>query len=595
MGFYIFLRIRELTRWGIMNEKLDNQLNYSLATPENLRAKTDNLNVGYETENNVWELIVKYVGDIFEGIEESGLTGKVRVSTLIGNYAVITIREEDIERFADIEQVFFIERPTRLWFSLEEARGDICLYEEGGNAQEENVLGLTGEGVLVGIIDSGIDYFHPDFRNEDGTTRIYKLWDQTTGVVYDAKKINDALREGRVVGEEIVNQRDISGHGTHVAGIACGNGRASMGRYRGVAWKSQMIVVKLGDSIGESFPRTTRLLEALDFCVKNAIEVNKPISINLSFGNNYGTHSGDSLVVYYINNICRVWKTNVVIGTGNEGASKKHASGRLSINDNNKIDVVEFNIGEFEKNINLQIWRNYYDEYEIYMVFPDNTSIRLDGGTSRYIYDKTIVLIYNSLPGPISGRVETFLEFVPKEDGYINGGIYKIYLVPKNIVTGEYNMWLPVGGIVNVNTGFIIPEAYSTLTIPSTASLAISVGAYDSKNNKYADFSGRGPLAGNGYNKPDLVAPGVDIVSCDINGSYSLRSGTSMATPFVTGAAALLMEYGIVRGEDRYLYGQKLKTYLLKGARQLQEEVTPSYKTGYGALCISKSLPRVWD
>ncbi len=584
-----------------MNEKLDNQLNYSLVTPESLRAKTDNLNVGYETENNVWELIVRYVGDIFEGIEDAGLNGKVRVSPLIGNYAVVTIREEDIERFADIDQVFFIERPTRLWFSLEEAREEICLYEEGKNAQEENILGLTGEGVLVGIIDSGIDYFHPDFRNEDGTTRIYKLWDQTTGVVYDGEKINDALMAGRTIGEEIVNQRDISGHGTHVAGIACGNGRASMGRYRGVAWKSQLIVVKLGDSVGDSFPRTTRLLEALDFCVRNAIEVDKPISINLSFGNNYGTHSGDSLVVYYINNICRVWKTNVVIGTGNEGASKKHASGQINVNDNSRkgitnngreVEVVEFNIGELEKNINLQIWRNYYDEYEIYMELPNNTGIRLnDREAFTYSYDNTIILIYNSMPGPISGRVETFLEFIPQNEGYINSGIYKIYLVPVNVVTGEYNMWLPVGGNVNVNTGFINSEAYSTLTIPSTSSLAISVGAYNSRNNTVADFSGRGPIAGNGYNKPDLVAPGVDIISCDINGSYSLRSGTSMATPFVTGAAALLMEYGIVRGGDRYLYGQKLKTYLLKGARQLSGEVTPSYRTGYGALCIRESLP----
>ena len=576
------------------NDKLDNQLNYSLATPEDLRVRTDNLNVGYETRNNAWELIVKYVGDIFQGIDDAGLTGRVKVATLIGDYAVITISEGDIERFAEIEQVFFIERPTRLWFALEEAREEICLYSEGENGQEENVSGLTGEGVLVGIIDSGIDYFHPDFRNEDGTTRIYKLWDQTTGVVYSKENINNALIEGREIGERIVTQRDISGHGTHVAGIACGNGRASMGRYRGVAWQSELIVVKLGDSVGESFPRTTRLLEALDFCVRNAIDVDKPIAINLSFGNNYGTHSGDSLVVSYINNICKVWKTNVIIGTGNEGASKKHAQGKISgVRDNgSEIEVVEFNIGELEKTINLQIWRNYYDEYEIYLEFPDNTGIRLnDRDAFTYNYDNTKILIYNSLPGPISGRVETFLEFIPENEGYINGGIYRIYMVPVNVVTGEYNMWLPVGGTVNVNTGFLNWEAYTTLTIPSTSSLAISVGAYDSKNNTFADFSGRGPIAGNGYNKPDLVAPGVDIISCDINGSYSLRSGTSMATPFVTGAAALLMEYGIVRGEDRYLYGQKLKTYLLKGARQLPGEVTPSYRTGYGALCIRESLP----
>ena len=579
-----------------MNEKLDNQLNYSLVTPESLRAKTDNLNVGYKPQTNVWELIVKYVGNIEDEIEDIGLTEQLKVTTLIGNYAVITIREEDIERFASIEQVFFIERPTRLWFGLEDATEAVCMYGESENGQKESVEGLTGQGVIVGIIDSGIDYFHPDFRNEDGTTRIYKIWDQTTDVVYSEDEINNALMMGREIGEKIVAQRDISGHGTHVAGIACGNGRASMGRYRGVAPNSQLIVVKLGDSVGESFPRTTRLLEALDFCVKNAIDVNKPIAINLSFGNNYGTHSGDSLVVSYINNICRVWKTSVIIGTGNEGASRKHTGGRVDIVSGNGIEVVEFNIGELEKTINLQIWRNFYDEYEIYLVFPDNRVIRIDDSQAfTYNYDETIVLIYNSMPGPISGRVETFLEFIPLNDGYVNGGIYKIYMVPINVVTGEYNMWLPVGGLVNENTGFLNPQVESTLTIPSTSSLAISVGAYNSENNTFAEFSGRGPIAGNGYNKPDLVAPGVDIISCDINGSYSLRSGTSMAAPFVTGAAALLMEYGIVRGEDRYLYGQKLKTYLLKGARQLPGEITPSNKTGYGALYIRSSLPQMYN
>lgn len=607
------------------NEKLDNQLIYSLSTAENLRSKTDNLNVGYETDNNVWELIVKYVGDLSDGIDKAGLTGRVRVATLTGNYAVITIAQEDIERFADIDEVFFIERPTRLWFSLENARNTVCLYEsenekeiddengvEGYNSQEENVLGLTGEGVIVGIIDSGIDYFHPDFRNEDGTTRINRLWDQTTGVVYTREDINNALMLGRREGERMVSQRDISGHGTHVAGIACGNGRASMGKYRGIAWKSEMVVVKLGNSVGDSFPRTTRLLEALDFCVNVAIEENKPVAINLSFGNNYGTHSGDSLVVSYINNICRVWKTNVVIGTGNEGNSRRHTSGKLrSVNqeyssvqtntqDNTQnttrnsmqLEEVEFNIGELEKNINLQIWRNYYDEFDIYLVFPDNSNIRLTGRDSFiYEYDKTTLLIYNSAPGPISGRVETFIEFIPRQGDYINNGIFKIYMVPINIVTGEYNMWFPVGGILNENTGFINSVADTTITIPATSSLAISVGAYDSINSAFAEFSGRGPIAGGGYSKPDLIAPGVDIVSCDINNSYSLRSGTSMATPFVTGAAALLMEYGIVRDNDEFLYGQKLKTYLLKGARQLEGENTPSNKTGYGVLCIAASIP----
>ncbi|MBQ3061770.1 MAG: S8 family serine peptidase [Lachnospiraceae bacterium] len=582
------------------NTKFDNQLTYSLGTPQDLREKTNNLNVGFNDGEGVWELIIKYVGDIYEGIRQAGLTKRVKVKPLIGGFGVVTIGREDIERFATIPQVFFIERPTRLSFGLDEARKAVCIpdktYVDGMNEETDNNLlkenweegTLTGEGVIVAIIDSGIDYYHPDFCDDKGNTRIQKLWDQTTDVVYDKSEINSAIMLGRRVGEEIVSQRDLSGHGTHVAGIACGNGRVSGGRYKGIATNSQILVVKLGDSLGDSFPRTTRLLEALDYVVKIAIEENKPIAINLSFGNNYGTHSGDSLVVSYINNICRVWKTSVIIGTGNEGNSKVHTTGRIS----NDIEIVEFNIGDYEGSINLQIWRNYYDEFDIYMVFPNNSAVKLNE-TEAFIhnYEDTVLLIYNSMPGPISGRVETFIEFIPTEMGYINAGLYKLYLVPRNVVTGEYNMWFPVSASISENTGFINPVNDTTLTIPSTSSLGISVGAYNSNTMEFAEFSGRGPIAGGGYNKPDLVAPGVDIISCSTNGSYTVRSGTSMAAPFVTGAAALLMEYGIIKGNDPYLFGQKLKTYLLKGARQLKGEVTPSYKTGYGALCIRDSLP----
>ncbi len=571
------------------NGKLDNQLSYSLSTPENQREKTDNLNVGYDSEEGIWELIIKYQGDIIKAADDAGLLDRVGIKTLIGEFAVITIKEEDIESFADIPQVYFMERPTRLFFSLDDAKDASCIYNEPvsdfttGNDDFSLNKNLTGKGVFVAIIDSGIDYFHPDFRNEDGSSRIFELWDQTTGNVFTRDEINAAIALGRREGERLVNQRDLSGHGTHVAGIACGNGRASGGRYRGVAYESELLVVKLGDSIGSSFPRTTRLLEALDYVVNVAIRENKPIAINLSFGNNYGTHSGDSLVVSYINNICQTWKNNVIIGSGNEAAGKTHTEGILGREDR----IVEFSIGDLERTTNLQIWRNYYDEFDIYLEFLDLTQIKLNTNYNfSFDYGNTKILVYNSAGSPVSGRVETFLEFIPKNQGFIDSGLYKLHLKPINIKTGEYNMWFPVTASISEETGFLESVPYTTLTIPSTASLGICVGAYNSSDNSYANFSGRGPIAGGGYFKPDLVAPGVNITSCAVGGGYSVRSGTSMAAPFVTGGAALLMEYGIIEDNDKYLYGQKLKTYLISEARQLQGELTPSYRTGFGRLCL---------
>lgn len=162
---------------------------------------------------------------------------------------------------------------------------------------------------------------------------------------------------------------------------------------------------------------------------------------------------------------------------------------------------------------------------------------------------------------------------------------------PKNIRSGEYNIWLPVAGATNTRTEFLRPEVLISLTIPSTSDRAITVGAYDSRTDSYAAFSGRGEETGV-LSKPDLVAPGVDITSAAPGGGYDTRSGTSMAAPFVSGGAALLMEWGILQGNDPFLYGEKMKAYLIKGARPLPGfSQFPNPQIGWGALCVKDSLP----
>ena len=176
---------------------------------------------------------------------------------------------------------------------------------------------------------------------------------------------------------------------------------------------------------------------------------------------------------------------------------------------------------------------------------------------------------------------------------FINPGIWRIELTPRRIVVGDFDMWLPAGGITNPGTGFLIPSEFTTLTIPSTAFSAISVGAYNAYTGSLAPFSGRGYTRNNEV-KPDLVAPGVDIMSASPGGGYTMRSGTSMATPFVTGSAALLMEWGIVRANDPYLYGEKLKAYLIDGARQLPiEKVYPNRTLGFGGLCLNNTFNNI--
>lgn len=576
------------------DQKLDNQLSLALDVNESTRERTSDLNVGYSPLTGTWELIVKYSGDISRIAEELG----VIVVPLQNEYAIITIREDYIDLLSNYNEIEFIEKPRRLFFAVNEGRAASCI-----NPLQTSQYNLFGRGVLVAVIDSGIDYAHPDFRNEDGSTRILDLWDQTIegnppagysiGTLYTEEDINAALNaRSRTERINIVPSLDISGHGTHVAGICAGNGRASEGRYRGVASLSQLLIVKLGNPIGDSFPKTTQLMQGIDYAVKRAIELNMPLVINISFGNNYGSHDGNTLLENYISDISNRWKLNIMIGTGNEGAAGKHTGGMLSRTSMTP-EIIEIAVGEYETSFNVQLWKNFYDEIEIVLVSPSGVRVgpipeRL--GSQQFYIGRTEILLYYGEPQPYNGQQEIYFEFIPR-DNYVESGIWNIELIPRKIVVGNYDLWLPSGATLNPNTRFLRPTEYTTLTIPSTAIRAISVGAYNAYTDGLAFFSGRGYPRNNTSIKPDLVAPGVNITSCAPGGGYTSMSGTSMATPFVTGSAALLMEWGIVEGNDPYLYGEKMRAYLVAGARRLSVEgVYPNPNVGFGALCLRNSF-----
>lgn len=258
---------------------------------------------------------------------------------------------------------------------------------------------------------------------------------------------------------------------------------------------------------------------------------------------------------------------------------------------------MELAVQERETGVNLQLWKSYTDEMTISLITPSGDligPIQERIGPQRYQRGQTELLVYYGEPSPYTASQELFIDFLPKET-YIMSGVWEIVLEAGRVVEGNYDLWLPGTSALNAGTGLLIPSAQTTLTIPSTASGVITVGAYDALTFTYADFSGRGTAAYENYpgmQKPDLVAPGVNVMTVAAGGGYAAYTGTSFATPFVTGSCALLMEWGIIRGNDPYLYGEKVKAYLHRGAKQLPGfSKYPNNQIGYGALCVRDSLP----
>ena len=270
------------------NQKTGNTLNLALDATSREREASMNLNAGYEKETQRWKLIIRYFGAASE-LE----TDEIVVTPLLGNYGIADIPQDQIEGFAQNPAIEYIEAPKRLYFAAYEGRQTSCV-----NPVQNQSPYLFGKGILIACIDSGVDYTHPDFRNEDGSTRILRLWDQSIpgnppkgyriGSEYTQEQINRALEANTMAEREaLVPSIDTSGHGTAVLGIAAGNGRESQGTERGVAPESSLLVVKLGIREPNGFPRTTELMQGVDYAIRTAQELQMPVVINLSFGNSY--------------------------------------------------------------------------------------------------------------------------------------------------------------------------------------------------------------------------------------------------------------------------------------------------------------------
>ena len=590
---------------------------------------------------------------------------------MLGNFAILFIKEKDIPSFLTFPQVLYVELSRPIYENALTGIDASCFPDYNiVTGRNVNATTLTGKGTAIAVLDSGVDYRHPDFRNVDGSTRILAYWDQSlpftsfnkentnsnssnsdnfqyisttnsqnnyiaadnrtntrrNNVSKHSSAIDNPYNLGVIFSEEDLNQlltgannfsffdsstptalgsaseslspsEDSSGHGTHIAGICAGNGRVSNGKNQGVAPESSLIVVKLKNDASSVYSDYANLMMAVDFAVRFTNSLFLPLSINISYGSNDGSHTGNSLLELFMEQVSFYGKNIISVATGNEGRTRRHASLNIgsSLTKSSYKKSLSFTIAPGERSLYLEIWQVFADDFSYELLAPSGSqSFTFPATPGIYTYmiaDTTIYLTINN-PTPYQPFRQYFLSFSPNTS-FITSGTWalRITSIPTGkIVDGRLQFWLPSKDATNSATGFTTPSSDMSFTIPSTASSVISISGYDSSLDIFASFSGQG-FSNTMYTKPDLCAPAVNILSTAPGGGYTIQTGTSMASPFVAGAAALLMQYGIVQGNDPFLYGEKLKAYLWKSARALPAfSEYPNEKIGWGALCVKNTF-----
>ncbi|HSQ87591.1 S8 family peptidase [Romboutsia sp.] len=527
-----------------------------------------------------YEVVVKYNGDILRLENEIGIS----VEILGYNYAIIIAdSEEKINSLLNYSEIEYIEKP----FILDTQ--DVQSFSSTGITRFKQRNGLTGKGVILGVIDSGIDYSLPVFKDTNGNSKILYYWDQSIegnppegfqeGTLYTNEDINKAIK-----GENQIPISPTSRHGTHVSGI-CAE----------IADEASIIAVRVGRRKTDVFSSSTEFMRAIKFILDKALELKMPVAINISYGSNEGSHRGESLFEQYIDDMCSFWKNNIVVAAGNNGDKGGHK--RINIKEQHEKVEVEFVVGENEKLLNINIWPDFVDNFSVYLVNPSNVQtqpISLTSGEIKNIIGSTKIkgYFYPIAPYSLTRRVTIQMSSTRS----ISPGIWKLVFEPISVVTGNIDIYLPTSEGISKDTKFLRPDNILTVTVPGTANKVVTVGSFNSRTDTVSVFSGTGDIE-NGIYKPDLLAPGEDIISVLPGGNIGALTGTSMATPHVTGSIALFMEWGIVDKNDLFLYSQKMKSLLIKYARRNPIYTFPNNSMGYGFLDLSNinlnNIPQV--
>jgi len=476
--------------------------------------------------------------------------------------------------------------------------------EEAGimQVQKHPHLDLRGQGVLIGLVDTGIDYTKSTFQYEDGTSKIKYIWDQTImgtppedfyfGTEYSEEQINKALQSGNPW--ETVPHRDTVGHGTFLASVAAGREREG---HVGAAPDAEIIAVKLkraGDFFYERFliPEwqenaytASDFMLGIQYIIDKAIQLNRPVAICIAIGSNLGGHDGLTPTEEYLSRISNIPGIAMVCAAGNESQAGHHTNGRFTKSGDSQ--YVELAVGDQPGDIYLSLWNNGVDRLAVSVTSPTGElvpRVPVRAGANYFadlVFERARVSIEYYLP--VSGGQFTRIKIV-----HPTPGIWTITIHGEVIINGTYHLWLPITGFIDPNIKFLSPSPNYTIVAPATASGIITCGAYDRRNNSLYAASSWGPTRLASIS-PDLVAPGVNVDGIYPTG-YGQMSGTSVSAAITTGACALMLQWGIVHKGDPSLSTNSISSRLMRGSiRDISMEY-PNVQWGYGKLNLYNAL-----
>lgn len=464
-------------------------------------------------------------------------------------------------------------------------------------------LALTGKGVLIGVIDTGIDYTNPVFLKQDGTTKIQAIWDQTIhtgpspydtrfGTEYNAEQINQALASANPL--EIVPSIDEVGHGTMMGGVAVGN-ENSKADFAGVAPDSDLIIVKLRQAkqyLRDFFLvpdnvicyQENHIMWGIQYCIKKAQDLNKPLVICLGIGSSQGPHDGRTPLSIFLSIAGDIPRNSIVVPAGNEGNKGRHYYSNIvpSVGFN----TVEINVGEEDKEFSMELWGNSPGIYSIDILSPGGEyipriapSLRVNREISFIFEETTINIDY------LTTESETGDQLILMRFRKISPGAWKFNVYGQSNLPLGFHIWLPMGDMISTGTYFIKADIYSTILSPGSSVIPIAATAYNPINNILYVNSSRG-YTRNNMIKPTLAAPGVNYIAPNNKKEFVPYSGTSVSSAHTAGIVALLLEWGIVRGNNKNMDTLKIKNYLITGAERIPTTIYPNRDWGYGIVNI---------